>query len=128
MCLRFQAMGEWTQLSVLTAVDSETMSVVWDLSDKTLLADGLWIYGQTKVNTRQVQIIATKGDGTNGWAALDDITMENDDVCSTIPENAATPTSSQETTKTPGIHMCSLSFWQWHVLGVSTLPLESKSK
>ena len=68
------------------------MEVVWDLSDKSFLADGIWFFGQAEVYERQVKIQATKGDDIGGWAAIDDIAVVATSPCEVFPESAQIPT------------------------------------
>ena len=54
---------------------------VWDLSDKSYLADGIWFFAQAEVYERQVQFVAVKGDEVGGWAALDNIVVVESSPC-----------------------------------------------
>ena len=66
--------------------------VVWDLSDKSMLAEGVWFFGQAEVYERQVKFQAAKGDDVGGWVAIDDIAIVATSPCEVFPESAQIPT------------------------------------
>ena len=89
-----------------TAVNENDLPIVWDLSDRSFFATGVWFYGQVQVNNRQVQLSAIKaGGGEGGWAAVDDIaevSLGEGESCATVPVDAVTPTLPPQTTPKPG--------------------------
>ena len=84
-----------------TGEQDKPLELVWDLSDKSMLADGIWFLGQVEVFARQVKIQAVKGDDVGGWAAIDDIEIVETSPCDIFPESAAIPTEppTQPTTE-----------------------------
>lgn len=75
--------------------------VVFDLTGRSVFADGDWVYGQVEVYSRSIVFVVDITEFyEKGWVALDEFLKLDVSACPTEPSEATITTIPPETTST----------------------------